>query len=148
MKVRCLHEYPTPEQLAQLGADLYRHQRFNITVGQKYLGLGLSFYFTSRLTGPGITFEHKDNDGEPTAAPAFLFEVIDPRASKYWELKIDEDGTARLWPPSFYSDFYHDDLSEDVPKVVKDYRQVLARLQEEADGEWNEGQSLGRPGGT
>lgn len=38
-----------------------------------------------------------------------------------------------MQPPSFFKDFYYDDLSEGVPEVVADFSRVRALLEAEAD---------------
>lgn len=135
MKVRCLQVYPDADQLATLGPAFFRERQFFITEGEIYLVLGLSFLWNARLFGSGMTLQVKNDYGRPTWAPACLFEIIDSRVSSYWELKIDGDGDVHLWPPSFYRDYYHDDLSEEVPAVLEDYKRVVALLQAETSSD-------------
>jgi len=67
-----------------------------------------------------------------TSAPLYLFEVIDDTPSKYWHIKFyKERNSLRMWPKSFYQDYYHDDLSEGFPDIVYDFKQVCELLENE-----------------
>lgn len=37
-----------------------------------------------------------------------------------------------MLPESFYSDFYHDDLSEGIPEVVEDFTAVCKMIEAES----------------
>jgi hypothetical protein len=63
--------------------------------------------------------------------PLCLFEVIDGRVSQHWQVRQYEDGDLTLWPPSFYREYYHDDLIEGVPEVVDDFRRVRIQIEDE-----------------
>jgi hypothetical protein len=65
-------------------------------------------------------------------APLCLFEIVDPRVSRYWEIHVSDEGMVRLWPPSFYREYYHDDLSDRAPEIVKDFWRVHALIEAEA----------------
>jgi len=132
MKVKCVQAYPTPEQIAKLGPDFLKRQTFGVTVGEEYLVLGLQFQINSTLFGTGVVIQFINDDGHIGFAPLYLFEIIDGRPSKYWEARFWEDGSLTLWPTSFYREYYHDDLSEDVPEVVEDFKRVRALLESEA----------------
>ena len=44
-----------------------------------------------------------------------------------------DDGSLLLWPASFFDrEFYHQDLLEQVPSVVEDFRRVRRRLEVES----------------
>ena len=132
MKIKCMFEYPNEKQMLDLGEGFYRAQKFGVTAGMLYLVLGLSFYPESSFSGKGLIFQIEADSGEPSWAPACLFAIIDPRVSRYWSLKMETDGSVHLWPPSFYRDFYHEDLSEGVSAIVDDYKKMLSILKAEA----------------
>lgn len=54
------------------------------------------------------------------------FVEYDPR------LAAAESGTVALWPPSFFGEFYRDDLSEGVPEITDDYERVKRQIEAEA----------------
>ena len=93
--------------------------------------LGLSFYPSSAVSGGGLVLQVEDDEGEPAFVPACLFHVEDPHCSRYWELQEEEAGVVHLWPPSFFRDHYHEELSEDVAEVLEDYKHVLSLLKVE-----------------
>lgn len=136
MIVRCKRSYPTEEQIARLGPEFVRARKFGIEPGEEYVVLALTVDFGSRHLGLGPwagIYTRKHVVHAITTVPLCLFDIVDPRVSQYWELRVPEDATlATLWPPSFYRPYYHDDLSEEVPGVVADFERVLALLEAEA----------------
>lgn len=92
--------------------------------------IGLTFSFGN--IGIGCFLENISDYGRLTSAPECLFETVDPRVSKFWELKLLDNGDILLWPPSFYQDYYHDDLSEGVPEIVSDFKRVYQMLEKES----------------
>ena len=135
MRVRCVREYPSEEQIAHLGPNFYRNQSFPITVGKEYLVLGIETYNNSVAYGTCVGIQYKTDDGNLLSTPIILFEITDPRVSNYWEARITDDGGLLLWPTAFYREYYHDDLSSGVPEVMKDFNYVYDLL----DKEYNEG---------
>ena len=132
MKVKCVQPYPTPEQIERLG-DFHKKQAFGVTVGNVYLVLALEFHIKLPGFGTGVMIQFLDDDGHIGFAPLFLFEIVDGRPSKHWECRFRENGSLTLQPPSFYREYYHDDLSEDVPEVVEDFKRVRALLESESE---------------
>jgi hypothetical protein len=132
MKVKCILTYPTTEQIQKLG-DFNKNQAFGVTVGKIYLVLALEFYIKLPGFGTGVMIQFLDDDGHIGFAPLFLFDIVDDRSSKYWQARFREDGSLILQPPSFYREYYHDDLSEDLPEVVEDFKRVRALLESEAE---------------
>lgn len=133
MRVKSVSTYPTEAQIVDLGEGFHRAQQFPMEAGKSYLVLGISFYIKASIFGKGLIFEIEDSDGEPASVPACLVIVEDPRASSLWELRINPGKVVHLWPPSFYQEFYHDDLSEGVPEVVEDYKRVVSLLRAEEE---------------
>ena len=64
-------------------------------------------------------------------APLSLFEIKDPRGSRYWEMRTSDECIVRFWPSSFHREFYHDDLSEREPGLVEDFWRVYALIEAE-----------------
>jgi hypothetical protein len=126
MRVRCLTNRPTDAQIRRLGSAFRAgHTEYLVEPGQEYTVLGMSF----RHGEPW--FELHVPIRVLASFPAFLFEIVDPAASRYWQLRID-DGTVRLWPPQFYQDYFIDDFSNDKPDVVEHLRAIEARIEAEA----------------
>src|SRR6266566_8383404 len=63
---------------------------------------------------------------------AVLFQIVDPRVSRYWECRTLSAGEFVLWPPSWFVDFYHDRLSDGDRELVKDYNTIKRLFAEEA----------------
>lgn len=129
MRVRCIAEDPTPEQARALG-KLYTapRQTFGVVLGMEYLVLALSVVNGVTLVQVAQEFE------QIVPVPLFLFEITDPRVPSLWEARQQEDGAVLLWPPSFFErEFYHEDLLDQVPSVVEDFRRVRRRLEVEAE---------------
>lgn len=89
MRVRCVSDYVTEQQRAALGRRQYQGSlAAQLTIGAEYVVLGLSFEFDPEhySTGPYVTVLLES--GVPARYDMCLFEVTDPRASRYWEVSI------------------------------------------------------------
>jgi hypothetical protein len=132
MKVRCISTYPNEEQLRRLGPHFNRRQTFGVSVGTEYLVLGIAVILESSSYGTGFYVNIQEDNGHFVHVPLCLCEITDGRLSKHWRAKVWEDGEVTLWPPSFYREYYVDDLSEGVSDVVADFRRVRRLLEAEA----------------
>ena len=134
MIVRCVSTYPTEAQLHVLGPGFRRDRSFGVVQGREYLVLGMDIDPGTGAFGTGAWVDVLMEPDIPTLVPAplCLFEVVDPRVSRYWEIRISLDGSVRLWPSSFYREYYHSDLSDRDPEIVKDFWRVHALLEAEA----------------
>jgi hypothetical protein len=105
MRVRCVSDYVTEQQRAALGRRQYQgNLELGLTIGAEYLVLGLGFEADSNhgTTGPNVTVLLEN--GSPGGYDLCLFEVIDPRVSRYWEmciLEFDSRQIVELLPPTF-----------------------------------------------
>jgi hypothetical protein len=133
MKVKCILDSINDELAESVGLsgnrpDYYR----SISKGQEYVVLGLS-YDPSLVAyyGGKPVIEIKDNSGRLTAVPIFLFEIIDSVPSKHWQIRYSENGSLTMYPESFYKDFYHDDLSEGIPEIVDNFKEVCVKFESE-----------------
>ncbi len=132
MKVKCILEYPTDQQIERLG-DFYGKQAFGVTIGKEYVVLGVAFHINLPGFGTGVQIQFHDDDGNLAFAPLFLFEIIDGRPSRYWVAQFYEDGRFKIQPLSFYKEYYHDDLSEGREEVVEDFNRVRKLLEAESE---------------
>jgi len=118
-----------------LGPDYYRKQAFHIHGDGTYTVLGLTFHIRSNLYGSGVTVQIDDDYGRLASVPLCLFEIVDDRMSSHWVARQWADGTVAMWPPSFFIDFYYDDLSEGVDEIVRDHARVKQELEAEANAQ-------------
>lgn len=134
MIVRCLSTSPSQAQLQVLGPGFRRDRSFGLVEGREYLVLGLIVDATPQSDGRGAWVDILMEPEIPTviSAPLSLFEILDPRASRHWEIRVSDEGMVRLWPSSFYREYYHSDLSDREPEIVKDFWRVHALLESEA----------------
>jgi hypothetical protein len=136
MIVRCVSQYPNEDQLKYLGLKFFKDRAFGVILGREYIVFALTIVVEPDASGRGLFLDHltETNYGNLVRTPACLFEIVDGTASRYWEVRVREDGTVTLWPPSFYREYYHDDLSEGLPDVVEDFRRIRALIEAEAVG--------------
>lgn len=126
MRIKCVRLAPTERQAKQLGKNYYSNQQvFGLTLGKEYLVFCLEIL-------DGIAWVHLDSGtNRLSIAPLCLFEIVDGSVSKYWEFRLWKDNNFLFRPPSFYEDFFHDDLAEGVPKVVAEFQKIRAMLEKE-----------------
>jgi hypothetical protein len=136
MIVRCVSQYPNQKQLDLLGAKFLRDRTFQVTVGKEYIVFGLTIGIEPDYAGRGLFIHHLSDSplGYVVSTPACLFEIVDGTASRYWEVRLHNQGTITLWPSSFYREYYHDDLTSLVPEVIQDFERVRKTIEAEALG--------------
>jgi hypothetical protein len=122
MLVKCVSAVPDASQMKRLGARyLPGRQEFGLVVGRVYTVFGL------RIVDGEPWLDTVDPDREPGylfSAPLFLFQIVDGRVPGIWQARLDSDGELRIAPPSFFAEFYFDDLFEEIPAVVEDFQRV------------------------
>lgn len=96
--------------------------------------LGITFLLPAPPHGGGVRYEILNDHGKCRSIPALLFELVDRRVSKHWVARQDDDGALLLWPEAFYSDFFHDDLSEGLAQAVQVFTSVVELLRHEQQG--------------
>ncbi|HYQ49387.1 MAG TPA: hypothetical protein VES70_03045 [Pseudomonas sp.] len=112
-----------------LGTD--RRREFPINVGHEYLVYTVACIFEKGeyhgLTPYGV----EDEFGRLIPVPSWLFEIIDPRASRYWVVTSDE-GSFYMRPREFVDNEYlSDDIHEDLPGARATLQEIKARLEAE-----------------
>ena len=128
MKVRCLRDRLDESEADKLGGIWRSVSQVSAVVGQVYPVYGL-------YTWRGEPFIRLRSEyGYLVPLPLCLFEITDGRVQPDWEARCNKDGGITVQPPSFYREYYLDDLAEGVPEVVEDFRQVRAGVEPEADG--------------
>jgi hypothetical protein len=96
-----------------------------VVFGQEYTVFGLGVW-------DGITWVEIELSTEVVVSvPLFLFEILDGRPSRLWDVRLHEDGALTLWPPAFYEQYFHDRLSDGVEKAVRDFRTLKRTIEGE-----------------
>lgn len=130
MRIKCISLLPNKQQAKRLGKYYYPGQQtYEVALGKEYVVYCLEII-------DGMAWVHYDSESNRLSiSPLCLFKIIDGRVSQYWELRLWEENNVLLRPPSFYQEFFHDDLVEGVPEVVAEYQRVKALLEKEAHSE-------------
>ncbi len=144
MKVRCVSDFYNEETRERLRGEGLRlrgswHFKGSLTVGREYLVVAITFTFAPAPDELGPSVILIPGAGYLVAFPLALFEVTDPRVSRYWELQVDVDREAgttavTLGPPSVCHniDDYLDQLEQGEPTAVADFTRVHGLLEAEA----------------
>jgi hypothetical protein len=132
MKVKCISTGLSDEQKKKMRkTDNYNSDwETRFIAGTEYIVLGVNYIVNEFWTT--ILYELRDETGICLSVPACLFEIIDPRPSVFWRARHNFPNFT-LWPPEFYREFFHDDLSEEKPEIRKVFDIVVDRLTYEFD---------------
>ena len=138
MKVICLYNEILDSLAKKLNLSkgiprLYK----SISPGKEYIVLGLTYRPSEACYAGYPVIEIKNDTDGISIVPLFMFEVVDPSASRHWLVKFEQD-TLKILPKSFYSNYYHDDLSEGIPEVVEDFKRVCKIFELESNQEMTE----------
>jgi hypothetical protein len=136
MKVRCVATKLNVTQALERGFSEGENPRFSITSGKIYTVLGLNF-LGSAVWNRGVQALIKDDFGNCAFIPSVLTEITDARASKYWVFGSSNGLDASLWPSDFYTDYFHDDLSEGDLSVIAKFEKICELLSNEHEDEPN-----------
>ena len=131
MKTRCVANQATPEQVKKYGLDPLVDHHFDVTPGRTYTVIGLTMMVDSWASGAGVALDLLDDSGRLSIQPLFLFEMIDPRPSRYWVARKVGEADLALWPESFFQDCFHDHLTNGRPEEVAEFKRVYALLEAE-----------------
>ena len=97
----------------------------DLVVGREYVAMGIGYWRGE------LWVEVATDGGFLISVSANELELINGRSSALWELRLEEGGEFRLWPSSFYGEFYHSDLADRVDAVVKDFDRVRLAIERE-----------------
>lgn len=128
MKAKCIATCLTVEQKTGLSLQESNDPQYPFNIGDIYTVLGIHTQ-TGYYAGTMLTIPMR----YAVFAPLCLFEIVDDRPSKYWKIHKHSDDEISLWPEEFYQEYFHDDLTDGVPEVVKIYNRVVERLENEFD---------------
>jgi hypothetical protein len=125
MKVRCIKNHLTTEEIQKKGWSANYPSTFSITPGNIYTVLQLSYTYEP----PEINVDIKDDFDIPYIMPLFLFEIVDWRLSSYW--KIEKKRNALAFKAPFYKEYFHDELREGDSKAVETFSKAVELLENE-----------------
>jgi hypothetical protein len=125
MKVRCIKNHLTTEEIKEKRWSVNYPSTFSITPGNIYTVLQLSYTYEP----PEINVDIKDDFDIPYIMPLFLFEIVDWRLSSYW--KIEKKRNALSFKAPFYKEYFHDELREGDPKAVETFSKTVELLENE-----------------
>ena len=130
MKVICRQRCPSKEQNVILGYDERNAVGFELTVGLEYTVLGINFHSVSPIN-KGVIFLLRDDIGRCAFVPMCLLDISNAHPSKFWIAEKSNESNLLLWPEEFFSEYFHDDLSDGVPAVVETFERVCQLLDNE-----------------
>jgi len=127
MKVRFKTREITEGLISKYDNPLLAKQDFHLDIGSDYLVFGLYIQKNGAIVIDCLNKYRHLRD-----YPLDLFEVVDNRVSKYWEMNISKNGDTTFLPNEYYeNEYFHDDLSEDIPEVVAKFHDLVKRMTEE-----------------
>lgn len=104
---------------------------YSLSHGRNYLVLAITCMAAHGVSPGGVLYQVLNDFGGISHVPANLFEISDERSSAHWLAKYDEHGSLLLWPPEFFVEFFHDDLSEGYRAALEGFESVVTRLKNE-----------------
>jgi len=128
MRIRCIANTLTEEQRGLLGFPAWQNPLFQITPGREYTVLGVTAT-PNYISGAVVQLA---NDASVCIfVPICLFEITDPRPSRYWRAELYNIHTLRLWPSEFLKEYFHDDLSDGINGTREVFLEVEKKLSHE-----------------
>ncbi|WP_152625126.1 hypothetical protein [Xanthomonas albilineans] len=116
-------------------SDLFPHD--SVKVGRLYLVLAISL-ITDENNGSGAVLQILDEHSGISDVPAECFDIIDERVSKHWVARLETDGSLLLWPPEFFSEYFHDDFSDGIFSAREKFNSVVKKMQSEFESNSND----------
>ena len=134
MRVKCVYksldELPAELTSGVAQADRIRamgHGKPWITPGKEYVVYAVD----SDLGNIWYYILNDDDLPYPTFELAVFFELVDPHVSKYWVFSLDKGGAFRMWPSSWFQEYYHQLLVEGDQGVVADFVRLRGAIDAE-----------------
>lgn len=131
MKIRCIANTGKSLPESYLDPALYRTQetQFQLIVGKEYIVYALDswqgdlWYY---ICDERYTYY-------PIHHPAPLFELVDPRLSKYWQFQIASNGLFTFAFEQWFSiPFYYDKLTEQDSEAILIFEKIKELMDAEA----------------
>lgn len=107
-------------------------QDYHVTQGREYVVYGLSFAVGSNVHGTGVWVHIVSDHDHLTWAPIVLFEIVDPRSSRYWEARMQKSVFA-LWPRVFYRPHFHEELADGDVAAALEFSETRKMIEDESE---------------
>jgi len=126
MRIRCTALQPTVEQRQLLHSVIDPSRLdYDLELSREYIAIGVGFW-------DNVPWAQIVTDGGwVLAVPLFLFEVIEPSASRFWEVRADDAGL-RLQPSCLYEPTFNSRLADDDGDAIEEFTRVRRLIEEEA----------------
>lgn len=131
MLAKCIARGLTEEQRKATNASARFNPRFQVTADNEYLILGISFIPDPTVFGNTCLYMIEDDAGRCVSLPSVLFDITDPRVSRYWIARPNGEFGVTLWPEEFYEAYFHDRVTDYEPEASAAFRDTVARLEAE-----------------
>ena len=131
MKVKCTDIQLNDKQRKLLGIPDTVRTVYQLTVGNIYTVLGITFHIQSHFYGSGVAVEICDDAGRSAEVPLCLFEIVDQRPSRFWKIHQYNECGCTMRPDEFYKEYFHDDLSEGSAEAMRVFIDLVKKLEEE-----------------
>lgn len=103
MKVRCIQTEINKDKKSLFGIDADFDPCFQITIGKECTVFGISIIHGKSGYSGLVMYEILDDvRSYCISMPHCLFEIIDGRASSYWEIRINNEDIT-IWPEDFFA---------------------------------------------
>jgi hypothetical protein len=134
MIVKCISIYPSEEQIQRLGPGFWRNREFGVVIGREYLVLGMTMKADAQSSGNGVWVEILMEPDIPTIVPVpiCLFEIVDSRVSRHWEVRAQPDGSVALEPPAFFRSSFLPAIADRVTDAVEEFWKIQQLIEAES----------------
>ena len=129
MRVKAIKNILDSRDKEILKGTFYANQDYHFTVGKEYIVLGISFKIINNTLISIL--EHLSDYGHITSSPLFMFNIINNNSSKFWKLKLWDDGSITQFPELFYQEYFHDEYSDRVLDAVNKFKSLYNEIQNE-----------------
>lgn len=128
MVIRCIAAAPSREQSFRLGAAFEPNKMdFGLESGRRYVVLGLT------AAHGAVWADIETGSGWPVTAPLMLFEVLDPRPSRHWNVIYERDESLALLPAQLSESTFVSRLADGDPLAVAAYSELCIAMSREAE---------------
>ncbi len=94
-----------------------------LEVGSVFLVYGINF-------SKGITYCYIFNGDHLFEVPFELFEIIDPKVSELWSIKVRKNGDITIWPELFYRENFFENFAEHETKERNEFYSLRRAMEQ------------------
>jgi hypothetical protein len=125
--IRCIALAPSREQTLRLGRAFERGKTdFDLKLGESYVVLGIGSWNGT------VWADIETGSGWPVSVPLMLFEVIDSRPSRFWEVRYDRNESLTLMPPPLSEPTFASQVADGDAQAVAIYEELCHKMLDEA----------------